>query len=287
MTPGKSRTDCPRPAPSSARRRLTLRMSTISIAILLSALASCGSGGGSTSADGSTVVGRVGGAVITRSAVNHRLLALAGKDYYSLSHEHVLPAGLVSDPANYARCLSRLKMLARPNRPVESSVLIKLCHDLNQAVKLQAMSSLIQERWLEGLDRELGIVISPAEVMQLHRRRSAREYPSHAALAAYLERRRMSLSDLLSEDREDVLANRTIELIKRGGRGAYQRVVEAGQRWTRRTSCRPGYVVEHCREYKGQSTTVSPSVAVERLAAIVTGLCVDRAACLGVSGSAP
>jgi hypothetical protein len=58
------------------------------------------------------------------------------------------------------------------------------------------------------------------------------------------------------------------------------------QRWASKIDCVAGYVVEYCKGYTGHKTyptTPPPSVLLEQTAALITGHCINRAACLDQS----
>ena len=87
----------------SAQRSLAWALATAAASSFLAVgLTACGGGSGSSG----DVVARVGETAITRAAVSHWMGTLAGGDYYVMSSQHTVPAGLVSDPPDYAGCVA-------------------------------------------------------------------------------------------------------------------------------------------------------------------------------------
>jgi hypothetical protein len=223
---------------------------------------------------------------VTKAVVSSAMVTAAAKAYYGASGLNPPQAGLVADPPNYELCTRRLSDLyahnPRHKKGISNATLAKSCRELYEAARRAGMTSVVQAQWLITLDRELGIVATDSEVRRLHRRISTEEYPSPEALKEFLAPRGMTLSELLFEDRMDILAKKTVAMIERGGPAAYRRVIEAGQRSSLRITCSPGYVVEHCREYKKrQAATGAPTVpeVVKQVVATIAGGCADTHSC--------
>lgn len=246
-----------------------------------------GAGAGSVSADlgGSSgpVVATVGDTPITRTAVNHWMATLAGGDYFELSGRQTIPIGLVSDPPNYAGCVARLEEgganVPRARRRAQPSgvQLLKKCEQLYEALKGQATAELVRAEWLIGLDREEGVTATDAEVLRYFHQTDGQRFPNEAELREFLARKRESLGDELFLLRLDLLAQKAQKKLSAAGTQGF---TEAERRWTARTTCRPGYVVTHCREYKEEtSSTPSAAVLMEQVATLLTGRCTNLAAC--------
>lgn len=233
----------------------------------------------------SGVVAEVGSDQITKASVNHWMATLAGGDYYQLSHKHTVPAGLVSEPPNYPRCVSQLEVAAA-NAPIKRAPqtgvqLLQKCRQLYQALRTQAVAFLVNSQWLVNLAREEGVTASDAEVRKLYSEIKAREFPKQAELERFMAARRLSVADELSIVRLDVLAQKIEKKLTSGGKRALAKFTQAGKRWTAKASCKPGYVVEHCKQYVPHPTplTQSASVLMEQVAATATGVCVNVEAC--------
>jgi hypothetical protein len=251
----------------------------LTICIAIGGLAACG--GGSSG----NVVAQVGADPITKASVSHWMATLAGGDYYQLSSKRTVPEGLVSEPPNYARCVARLEAAAA-SAPVKGGTqtgvaLLTKCRQLYQALRTQAVGYLVSARWLINLARDEGLTATDAEVTQLYNQLKAREFPKPAEQQQYLASRRLSLADELLIVKLDVLGQKVTQQIASGGKQATARFIEAGKKWTAKTTCDAGYVVEHCKEYTGQaaSSVPAPSVLMEQVARVVTGRCINLAAC--------
>jgi hypothetical protein len=256
-------------------------------------LVSCGGSStnrasGGAAGDPNEIVARVGATAITRAAVSHWMSALAGGEYYELSRNHTIPAELAFDPPRYGRCVASLEGAegsSPAGSPKPSSVhLLSKCQQIYQALKTQATAFLVATAWTIASDRELGITASDQEVLNLFKRVRASAYPSDAQLHEYLAARRLTLSDLLLQTRLNLLAQKALQKIGPAGAGkaVKARFDAAWTRWAQKTDCRPGYVVEHCRQYKGGPTyphSPPASVMMEEVAGIATGRCASRAVC--------
>jgi hypothetical protein len=249
------------------------------------AFAGCGGGGG-----GDPVVARVAGSPVKRSEVDHWMNTLAGGDFYELSANHTVPAGLVSDPPDYPRCVRSLKAAAAaaPKKIVKLGAieLLHKCHQLYIALKEQATNYVITARWLVGLNRELGITASRAEVDKLYKKVKAQEFPTAAAQSRFFASQNLSVADELLIVMLDVLRNKdSLRIQGKDGKARYEEIQAAEKRWNSKITCVPTYVVAHCRKYKGGEEqsyhyTPSPAVLMEQVAAISTGRCTNFEACL-------
>jgi hypothetical protein len=226
------------------------------------------------------VVARIGNAVVTRAEVNHWMSTLAGQLYFTLSHGHVFPDGLVSDPPAYTRCASHLEAMAAaaPKRipGVTGVVMLRKCRDLHRALKVLATTRLVRVQWLIGLAGEEGVKISDPEVLSFYRQSSHEQYPSRAEAHRQLTAARTSVADELLVARKKLLAHKLDQKIQAGGARGQRRSNATEERWTAKTSCRPGYVIQYCSQFTGgepSPTASSPpaTVLIEQIAALATG----------------
>jgi hypothetical protein len=236
----------------------------------------------------SEVIAKVGAAPITRAQVSHWMTTFARNDYSAVSQiaapKTGVPEGVVSDPPNYARCVAALEAAAAKSPPKgakETGVqLLSKCRQLYQALRTQATTYLVSLQRTIGLGRDAGVTPTEGEVQRLFKQFKTREFPTDAAFRRYLASSQRSVADIMVAMRVDVINNGILKQLKTlQGRVKYN---EAEQRWTAKTSCRAGYVVEHCRQYKGGATypsTPPPSVLMEQVAALISGRCVNVEAC--------
>ncbi len=270
--------------PRTVPRSIHLLLAIVAAGLAGMYIAACGAGGSSSDA-----VAHVGSTPITTSAVNHWMATLAGGDYHQLSAKHTIPDGLVSEPPNYPRCVAALEAAAArvPGRGLNLTgvQLLTKCRQLYQALRNQSVALLVNDQWLIALARDEGVTVSDADAMQLFKHVKAQEFPTEAAQRQYFASRKLSLADELFLLKIDLVEQKLVKKAEQGGKQTVASFNEAAQRWTAKTTCRPGYVVQHCKEYTG-APAPSPShppasVMVEQVAAIATGRCTNRPACAG------
>ena len=251
------------------------------VAVAVVSLTACG-GGGASSSD---VVAQVGETSITKADLNHWMSTLAGGDFNEVSAKHTVPAGLVSEPPNYAACVARLEAVAanaatgRP-KPAAAQLLSK-CRQLYQALRLQALSYLVRAHWLIGLEGEVGVKATDEEVMQLFKEARAREFPKKGEFQQFLANTRRSLADEMFVTKLNLLSQKFQQKLTTGGKQMIARFTEAGRKWTAKTNCRAGYVVQHCRQFTKEPppSTPPPSILMEQVAVITGRPCVNSPAC--------
>jgi hypothetical protein len=246
------------------------------LALFSVCLAGCGGSGGASG----VVVAEVGGSAITRGAVNHWMATLAGGDYYELSGRHTVPAGLVSDPPDYAGCVARLEGAAAgsPTRgsKLTGPALLTKCQQLYLALRLQAAAFLVRAQLVIGMAREMGIVVSDGEVLQLQKR-SIKSFPNEAEYLRDLASRKESVSDELLNLKLNLLSQK---ITQKFGAEFGSKVTEGEQRWNAKTSCTAGYIVEHCKQFTGRYPSSSDAaVLMEQVAKLATGRCINLPAC--------
>jgi hypothetical protein len=212
---------------------------------------------------------------------------LAGGDYYELSRAHVVPSGLVSDPPNYPRCVASLEaaQAASPKKLTHLTglKLLAKCRLLYLQLRTQATAYLVKNAVLTASYREGGVTVSDAEVATAFARYKAETYPTSAQQQRFLAARKLSVADELLIIKMDLLAQKAQAKITTGGKQAFAAFLTAQQRWTTKTTCSAGYVVEDCQNYAGGTqpygAAPSPAILMEQVAAIATGRCTNLAAC--------
>jgi len=251
--------------------------------VALIALTAC-SGGSDSGA-----VAQVGDVTITKAAINHWMGTLAGGDYYQLSGRQTLPAGLVSEPPDYPACVAHLETAeaTSPSKDLRLTgvQLLAKCRQLYQALKRQATEFLVNSEWTIAAYRDAGVTASDREVRQRFEQWRAREgLTSNAALNKFMASHRRSIADEMSVIKLDVLAQKAQRKVNVEGGQAIERFRRAEKKWASRTTCRPGYVVQHCKQQRAVATQPvsslpSPSVLMEQVAALATGRCINLPAC--------
>lgn len=264
----------------SVQRSLAWALAVAASSFLAVGLTACG-GGSDSSGD---IVARVGGSAITRAAVSHWMATWAGRDYFELSGRRTVPADLVSDPPDYAGCVTSLEAAAASSPTKGSRLtgaqLLAKCQQLYEALKLQAAAFLVEAQWLIGMAREMGVTATDGEVLQVFKRSTAELFPNEAQFRRVLASQRSSMSDELFRVKLNLLAQKVQQKASAEGKQAPAKLTEAEQRWNAKTSCSAGYVVQHCKQYTGASASApAPAVLIEQVAKITTGRCINLPAC--------
>jgi hypothetical protein len=263
-------------------RLICISLALAAVLLVVAGLTACGGG---ASGD---VVAHVGETAITKTAINHWMSTLAGGDYNELSGGRTVPEGLVSEPPSYVACVAHLEAAATSSvknspRPTRVQLLTK-CQQLYRALRTQATAYLVTAQWLINVDREGGVTVTDGEVLEYFRHLK-KDHPylsTEARVRNYFASRRLSLADFLFTLQLDLLSQKIQQKVASGGKQALAELTEAEQRWTAKTSCRPGYVVQHCKQYRGEpeySSSPPPSILMEQVAALATGRCINRPAC--------
>jgi hypothetical protein len=236
----------PATEPSARRRRAAFVLALIVCVLVgLISVAGCGS-------SSQEFVATVGADRISKATLDRwtRIEAI-------VAHETV-PAkppasGVVPDPPEYVKCVAYLRRgLASSASETSSAQLKSQCARSQQTLRDTALQILITYHCLESEARERGVTVPRAEVVQFIRR----QLPTHVALTRFLRFTGERVSDA------ELLARRALLSIKveaQAGTGlSGQRKLDAeakfaigfAAKWSARTSCRPGYVIEQCREFK-------------------------------------
>jgi hypothetical protein len=217
-------------------------------------------------------VARVGAVTITRATLAHEMATIFGGDYFEIT-QRVEPGGLVAEPANPRACSAELRRLVvariAPGGSLAISQRARLCAQLHEAIKRQALEALLADQWSIGVDGEQGVHVDDAQVKRALERIVAREFRTQAAFRAYLTEHRWSIVDEQLLVRMDLLAAAVGRRIAAPGGGRVQAaLVRAAASWTARTSCAPGYVVARCRQFRAgaQGSAPPPAALIERIA---------------------
>ncbi len=257
---------------SSSNSRILLKLA---VCLMVIGLTACGSASSTASSDPSgslpgNAVAQVGSVVITKTMLAGEMAATFGGDYFEAIGD-VAPTALVSEPANLSACVAELKVVLaarRSSAPAAQSR--QKCEQLYEAIKEQALVTLLSDQWYIGLDAEEGVKVSNAEVEEGLRRLEARDFPKKGEFQAYLADHRWPVAQELLLEKMDLLAGEILARLKApGGRRIATALNNASNKWVERTNCRAGYIVVHCRQYRAGSATftaLSPAVLIEQIA---------------------
>lgn len=223
-------------------------------------------GSGSSDAGGESVpsgtVALIGDTAIGDATLSRWMSSMVGGDFYE-STGVVAPSGLVSDPPNYGACVAGLKTLPAAAR-TSAAQLADRCKELHEKIEEQALTYLIEAQWAIDYSAEAGVHVTPEEVGREFKRLKAMNFPKEAELQQYLSDRRWTLATELFLIKRDLLSGKLIAKLGPGRVGQFGR--EAIKRWTAKTICRPGYIVEQCDSYTPSTgSTASVDVLIEEL----------------------
>jgi hypothetical protein len=239
------------------------------------------SGCGGTGPGEGKVIARVGATPIPEATLRHWTATWIKDDYYQALGRQA-PAGLASDPPDYASCVRAARSLRRDTSkgtsPLSTAQLRKKCRQLYRSAGLQALSYMVSTIWRAGQVRELGHAASAEDIARAMRRTVSEKYPTTKALQTYLAHSGFSRADFFYTVKTELLSTRFLDALteKLGGTAgqgqqdqkALARLIEqSNAKWKARTTCGTGHLVWVCRDYSGSSgEPPSVSVLVEQLA---------------------
>ena len=121
----------------------------------------------------------------------------------------------------------------------------------------RALSFLITSQWVIGEAAARKLSVSDAEVKQRFAQISKQSFPKAGALGKFLAKADETEADLLARVKVELLESRITAQVTKGKSGAQAKSVLASfqkafqEHWKRYTTCKSGYVMEDCSEYKG------------------------------------
>lgn len=131
----------------------------------------------------------------------------------------------------------------------------------------QALGFLITSEWVLGEAGARRMSVSEAEVKQRFAQLVHQSFPKAGSLHAYLAKSGETEGDLLARIKVELLAARIAAKVTAGTSPAQRTAVLTSfersfqQHWKGRTDCKPGYVMEDCRQYKGGPESLTRSTA--------------------------
>jgi hypothetical protein len=244
--------------------------------LIVLCLAACGSGKSAPKSVPDGAVALIGDTPITKPTLNHWMNSIVGGDYYERFGKRA-PLGLVSEPANYPKCIRAASSLANENNRVFTAAQISLkCHQLYRAIEEQTLSFLISVQWRIDEAAEQGITISDAAIAAYNRQDVAKRYPKPGEFDTFLADHEWALSDQLYQLKRNLLTTKLREKVSHRSskseetpqsRGLFVNFVLRNiKKRTTTTLCRPSYAVSTCRGYRPSKTqTPAPILILEEL----------------------
>jgi hypothetical protein len=237
-------------------------------AALALGLSACGSAG--SSAD--KTVATIGKTKISQATLNHWMNVVLGGDYRAVL-AGLSPAGLVSDPPRYPRCVSAAEQIPKVAKPkLTAAQLLSKCHQLYTAVKEQALNYVISVLWSREEAIELGIRMpSEGEISSRLRALIYGQFKDPANFRKVIAGQRRSFADVRFLIKRNLLEGVINPRIKAkatrlggGERTYYKLILQNNAKWRARTSCSPGYRAWECKQYGlGGEAKPPPDVVLE------------------------
>lgn len=223
--------------------RRTWRGSALAITpALVLVLAVSGCGGGSSSSTGATTV-----TVSSLSGTAHDASAHAG--------EVANVAGVAITKAGFEHWLAVTTALSTAASKGTST---PGASTPSQALKNQTLAFLISSQWVLSEAAAKGISVSEAAIHKRFTEIEHEEFKQPGELKTFMSKSGETMADLLlrvkielleSQISQRVTASKHSSAEKQAALAAFQAAFQ--KRWKAKTTCKSGYVVEDCKEYKG------------------------------------
>jgi hypothetical protein len=245
----------------------------LGVTLLASGLTSCGG----SAAD--EMAAQVGTKKIARSEVQHWMSVIAGE----VSTAAGQPEPSVPKPPNYSACIvykKKYPITPSTSEPKSASEVKHECRLEFEKEKLKALYFLIPLVWVKGEAAELGVNLT-GKALEQELAAAKRQFPSEAVARKFLVGTRGTAKDLSARLTQLVLVARVQRILERQAaqrhltRAQRQQALDQfserfGRTWRARTSCRPGYVMPICRQYRAQkapSPVTPPTLPLTKLTA--------------------
>ncbi len=243
----------------------------IAALVLPAGLSACG---GSSSNDHRVVAQVTGVAAISRATLAH-WMPVEARIIYAERPIGPSPPGVVPDPPEFSGCIAFLRAylkskLAAPATSGSSAgstaELKRLCQHYYGELKAITLNTLIGWYWTIGQGKELGLAATEEQVKERLQTVNKTLFRTTADFANYLRWTGESVADMLLRSRVQLFESKihedAIVQAKRLSRIANvkrrQQALEKlsqelspASRWVGRTTCRSGFVVSSCKEYRG------------------------------------
>jgi foldase protein PrsA len=179
-----------------------------------------------------------------------------------------IPSGVVPDPPDYTACIAYLKVTSQKlgeTGPKPTTEQLKgRCRHRYQELKMVTLNTLIGWEWTIGAGLAQGINVPDAEAKQWLEEGSKRSYPMPGEFALYRKLTRQTFADMLFRSRVELFQVKLVKIqaalqmhsgwtAQRRQRAVAQflKAMPPSKQWAARTTCRAGYVVSACKQYKG------------------------------------
>ncbi|HEV7937983.1 MAG TPA: hypothetical protein VGP18_08170, partial [Solirubrobacteraceae bacterium] len=134
----------------------------------------------------------------------------------------------------------------------------------------QALGFLITSEWVLGEAAARHIEVSEAEVKQRYAQLVHESFPKTGSLKKYLAKSGETEADLLARIKVELLAAKIAAKVTAGKSGAQRTALLTAfensfrAHWKGYTDCKPGYVMEDCKQYKGKPEDLTATSSAGR-----------------------
>jgi phosphatidylethanolamine-binding protein (PEBP) family uncharacterized protein len=131
----------------------------------------------------------------------------------------------------------------------------------------QALGFLITSEWVLGEAAARHISVSEAEVKQRYAQLVHQSFPKSGSLKKYLAKSGETEADLLARIKVELLASKIAAKVTAGKSSAQRTALLSSfernfhAHWKDYTDCKPGYVMEDCKQYKGKPEDLTASAS--------------------------
>jgi foldase protein PrsA len=171
---------------------------------------------------------------------------------------------VVPEPPAYTSCIAHLEATsAKPAKgqakPTEGDLKGE-CEQQHKSLQQATLGFLISSAWIVGEAENLGVRVTGNEVQKELEATKRQQFPKAQEFQRYLATSGQTMSDLLLRAKLSLLSPEIQQHVidsagAKGEQAALSRFVrEYKKKWTARTDCRAGYVVQDCRNYKASSS---------------------------------
>jgi hypothetical protein len=183
----------------------------------------------------------------------------AGEVFHLHSEQRKAPTGLVSEPANYPRCITAIKTFA-PSSGQTPTQLRQKCQKLYAGLKKEALDYLVGTYWTNDFAQAHGIQISNTELKQALQRKQNESRTEPGGFPALLHSRSRTLPQEEFLTKNELITGKLLPKLTEGTSSPLAKEAIAN---ATTANCPPEYRVEHCTGYSPTTVTeVHPSVAV-------------------------
>lgn len=131
----------------------------------------------------------------------------------------------------------------------------------------RALGFLLTSEWVLGEAKARGVSVSDAEVKSRFTQLAHQSFPKAGSLQKYFSTSGETEADLLARIKVELLAARIAAQVTAGKSSSQHSAILTAfetnfhTHWKALTSCKPGYVMEDCKQYtgKGENLTAAPS----------------------------